>query len=73
MTLELNESKRRIQSLLEKASLVEQKLEDMVLEANMHKERVESMLEENRKLVTEAAVAAKNIENQKLMIATLEK
>ena len=45
----------------------------MVVEANMHKERVESMLEENRRLINEAGVMTKNIENQKVMINVLEK
>lgn len=45
----------------------------MTLEAAMHKERVESMLEENRKLVTEAAVLHKTIDNSKQMVVVVEK
>jgi hypothetical protein len=51
--------------LLEKIVILERELEDMTLEAAMHKERVESMLEENRKLITEANVLNKTIENSK--------
>lgn len=44
---------------------MEREYEEKVTEAGMHKERIESMLEENRKLVTEAAVLQKAIENSK--------
>jgi chromosome segregation ATPase len=73
LVIEVNENKRRIQNLLEKSMLIEQKLEDQTIEAGMHKERVESMLEENRKLVTETAVLNKNIENFKQVQEVLEK
>lgn len=73
MTVEINESKRRIQNLSEKAAFMEQKLEDLVVEANMHKERVDSMLEENRRILTESGILQKSIDNQKTMIEVLEK
>ncbi len=44
---------------------MEREYEDIVTEAAMYKERVESMLEENRKLITEAQVLNKAIENSK--------
>ena len=52
---------------------MEREYEEMVTEAGMHKERVESMLEENRKLITEAAVLNKTIENSKQVNAVLER
>lgn len=73
MTIEVNESKRKIQSHLEKTQFIERRLEDAVQEASMHKGRVESMIEENRKLINEGLVLTKSLDNQKTMIAVLEK
>jgi len=63
LTIEVNESKRKIQSLLEKTEFIERRLEDAVQEASMHKGRVESMIEENRKLINESLVLSKSNEN----------
>lgn len=63
MTIDINEGKRKIQNMLEKCAFMEHKIEDCVTEANMHKERVESMREENRKVVNEAGVLQKSIDN----------
>ena len=52
---------------------MEQKLEDVSVECQMHKERVESMLEENRKLLSEAQLSSKNLENAKSLADMLEK
>jgi len=73
LTIEVNESKRKIQSLLEKTEFIERRLEDTVQEASMHKGRVESMIEENRKLINESLVLSKSNENQKTTIIVLEK